>query len=101
MNPQPSTAPSAASTAPELQADRRNVPVWILILLLLFIFWGMVYFDKHGGWFSKDIYSPYHSFTELERFQPFKGGDDELIANGRDLFSKTCAVCHMENGTGN
>jgi mono/diheme cytochrome c family protein len=87
--------------APELQVERRSVPVWILILLLLLIYWGMLYFDQHGGWFSKDIYPPYRSFAELERFQPPKGGDEEVIAYGKGLFSTTCAVCHMENGTGN
>src|SRR5215470_6336097 len=98
MNPEPSSIMGGAVEAPERQVDRRSVPVWILILLLMLIYWGMLYFDQHGGWFDRDVYPPYRSTAELELFQPPKGGDEEIVAKGKALFSTTCAVCHMENG---
>jgi len=101
MNKETSSMTSGAGMAPELQVQKAAVPVWILVFLLLLIYWGMLYFDLHGGWFNKDVYGPYRSVAQLEVFQPPKGGDDEIVAKGKQLFSVTCAVCHMENGTGN
>src|SRR5206468_2091155 len=42
------------SDAAEPLAAWRAVPVWLLILLLLLLYWGMLYFDQHGGWFSQE-----------------------------------------------
>src|SRR5882724_112750 len=82
-------------------APMRAVPIWVIILLLLLIYWGMVYFDQHSGWFSQEVYSPYHSIAEVEYYQIPKGEGDDLLRQGKDVFSKNCAVCHMENGIGN
>ena len=79
----------------------RAVPIWVIILLLLLIYWGMVYFDQHSGWFSQEVYAPYHSIAEVEYYQIPKDEGDELILQGKEIFSKNCAVCHMENGIGN
>jgi mono/diheme cytochrome c family protein len=101
MNPETHTPSRGATDAPELKIERRSVPVWILILLLLLIYWGMLYFDQHGGWFSQEVYTPYRSVAELEYYQLPKDEGESLLLQGKDLFSKNCAVCHMENGVGN
>jgi len=101
MNPAPFPYTGETAGGAELQVERRSVPVWIIILLLLLIYWGMLYFDQHSGWFNQDVYPPYHSIAEVESFQIPKGEDDALVLKGKQLFSLTCAVCHMETGIGN
>jgi mono/diheme cytochrome c family protein len=91
----PST-PEAAEPKAGLQA----VPIWLLVSVLVMAYWGMVYFDQNGGWFSQQVYAPYNSVEEVDLWWP-KGGDDDWIAKGRSLFSQNCAVCHMETGVGN
>lgn len=90
----------AVLTQPETGGARAPVPIWLFILLFLLLYWGMVYFDLRGGWFDPRVYAPYHTFAQVETWQPISGGD-EVIQKGRELYSKNCAVCHMEGGTGN
>ena len=40
-------------------ASRSTVPIWIIVLTLLLLFLGAVYFDHHSGWFDKQVYAPY------------------------------------------
>jgi len=96
---------SAELTQPTTDTDqpmesKRPVPVWLLVLLFLLLYWAMVYFDLHGAWFNERVYAPYHSFDEVVAFQP-PSGDADFIQKGRLLYSANCAVCHMEGGTGN
>jgi mono/diheme cytochrome c family protein len=79
---------------------RKAVPIWLIILLFLFLYWGLVYFDQRGGWFNNQVYAPYRSFDEVVSFQPVSG-ENEAIQRGKKLYSANCAVCHMEGGTGN
>ena len=58
--------------AVEPKAIWRPVPVWLLVLMLVLLYWGMLYFDQHGGWFSQEVYSPYRSVDELVKWQPAK-----------------------------
>ena len=91
---------AVAPDSPEPKAMRRPVPVWLLILMLLLIYCAMLFFDQHGGWFSQEVYAPFHSVQQLSDFQPVAGGEESLQA-GKLLFSRNGAVCHMENGSGN
>jgi mono/diheme cytochrome c family protein len=98
MNAAPSTNPKPEAAEPRV--GRQAVPVWLLVGMLLLLYWGMVYFDANGGWFSTQVFGPYHSVEEVDAWWP-KGGDEAILAKGRALFSLNCAVCHMENGVGN
>lgn len=89
--------PILSGTA-EPQAAWRTVPVWLLVLLLLLIYWGMLYFDQHGGWFSQEVYSPFHSEAELVIYQPRTEGPD--LVRGRTVFESVCALCHNPDGMG-
>lgn len=98
MTPAPDQ-PSPAQEAVEPKAGRRNVPVWLLILLLLLIYWAMLYFDQHGGWFSQEVYAPYHSIAELTDWQP--PAATGLGALGQKVYNKpTCVACHQPDGKG-
>lgn len=82
----------------EVEVGRRVVPVWLIFLFFLLVYWGMVYFDQRGGWFAQEVYIPYHSMDEVLKYQPPPIGDDPL--RGRPLFEQTCAPCHNSDGSG-
>jgi mono/diheme cytochrome c family protein len=83
---------------PDQERELRSVPVWLFVVVLLLIYWGMVYFDQHGGWFSQEVYAPYTSLKEVEGWQPPTGGSERL---GLQVYNKpTCVACHMPDGKG-
>jgi mono/diheme cytochrome c family protein len=88
-----------ASEAIEPGAAKRPAPVWIFIALLLLLYGSMVYFDQASGWFSQQIYAPYHNLAELEKWQPaISHGAFEI---GRAVYNKpTCVACHQADGKG-
>ena len=52
MSPAPQQPlPIAAETA-EPRAGDTAVPVWLIVLLFMLLYGGMVYFDQRSGWFS-------------------------------------------------
>lgn len=91
--PVPMTAEAA-----EPKAGSTAVPVALLIVLLLILYWGMVYFDRNGGWFSSQVYSPYHSIAELTVHQPPTGGLD--LTRARVVYESICGLCHNADGSG-
>ncbi|HVV74029.1 MAG TPA: cytochrome c [Verrucomicrobiae bacterium] len=95
------TQPASSSVpATEPRAARKAIPVWLIILLFLLLYWAMVYFDQRSGWFDERVYAPYHSFEQVASMQPVSG-EGEVIQKGKQLYNLNCAVCHMEAGTGN
>jgi mono/diheme cytochrome c family protein len=78
---------------------RRPVPVWLFVVLLMLIYWGMVYFDQHSGWFSQEIYQPYRNAEELAEFQP--AVSNTLESQGYKVYNRpTCVACHQLDGKG-
>ncbi len=99
MSPEPHfpSSPGAAETA-EPKVRPGPVPVWIFVLLLALLYWGMYYFDQRGGWFDTQVYAPYRSLAQLQTFQPASGGPDLL--RGKTVYENVCALCHNTDGTG-
>jgi mono/diheme cytochrome c family protein len=98
------TQPSQSVPIPdaaEPSAGQAVVPVWLIILFFVLLYWGMVYFDLHGGWFSDQVYSPYGSQQAVALMQPPLDDTADYLRQGKLLFTANCAVCHMENGAGN
>ena len=58
------------------------MPIWIIVLTLMLLFLGVVYFDHHSGWFDAQVYGPYASAEELELYQP-KSGEAAVLARGK------------------
>jgi mono/diheme cytochrome c family protein len=90
--------PQHIADAPEQKAASQPVPVWMLVLLLLLVFWGMAYFDQHSGWADSHVYMPYRSMQELTLYQPATGGGN--LALGKQYYDNVCGLCHNPDGAG-
>lgn len=91
--------PTPISEAAEPRAGHAAVPIWLIILLFVLFYLGMVYFDQHAAWFDPTVYEPYHSLAELEAFQPPPPSGPNL-PQGQRVFEPTCGVCHGSDGMG-
>lgn len=82
----------------EPKASRAPVPVWLFFLLFVLLFWAMYEFDRRGGWFHSQVYTPYRSLAELQRYQPATGGIS--LERGKVVYETVCALCHNTDGSG-
>jgi mono/diheme cytochrome c family protein len=91
-----SNCPSAAG---EPTATAATVPMWIIVLLLMLLFLGGVYFDYRSGWFNANVYGPYASAEQLDLYQP-KSGAAAQAAHGKQVYDFVCGTCHGNDGLG-
>jgi mono/diheme cytochrome c family protein len=93
--------PRSSLCAPEAEPTfaPTTVPMWLIVAMLGLLFLGAWYFDLRGGWFAPQVYEPYVSIPDLERFQPPKSGE-EWRPRGKALFESNCALCHNTDGSG-
>jgi mono/diheme cytochrome c family protein len=89
------TIPAAEPAEP--QARRVAIPVWLMVLFFLLLYWGMVYFDHYSAWGEPQVYRPYRSLQELVTYRPPTAGENLI---GRQKFDATCALCHNPDGSG-
>jgi mono/diheme cytochrome c family protein len=99
MNSTPSKTPSPESLTSEPRALRTPVPIWLFVVLIVFLYLGMVYFDSYGAWFNPIVYEPFASIKEIEYNQPPVASGPDLV-RGRKKFEENCALCHNVDGTG-
>jgi mono/diheme cytochrome c family protein len=92
-----SNPPQPSDTGPAVM--RSTVPISIILLTLLLLFLGMVYFDHHGGWFDSQVYGPYTSADQLESYQP-RSGEAAILAQGKARYEQVCGLCHGLDGLG-
>ncbi len=97
MSEDPSSCPAPNNAEPT--ATRSTAPMWIIVVTLMLLFLGFVFFDKHSGWFNAKIYAPYSSTEQLEAFQP-KSGEAALLAVGKAKYEMVCGICHGVDGRG-
>ncbi len=81
------------------ETTRSTVPMWIIVIMLLLLFVGAVYFDHSSGWFNPKVYPPYTTVDELEQFQP-KSGAAAVAAHGKQVYETICGICHGTDGMG-
>jgi len=83
----------------EPTVENAPAPVWLFVLLMLLVYWGMLQLDRTAGGFSNLVYGPYQSYKELAELQP-KSGPEMLIAKGEALYGIVCIACHQPTGLG-
>jgi mono/diheme cytochrome c family protein len=83
----------------EPTATRSTMPIWIITLTLVLLFFGAVYFDHYSGWFNKQVYHPYTSAEDLAAAQP-KAGVAAAAARGKKVYETMCGICHGTDGLG-
>ena len=88
------------SNAPQdVGAKDPVVPVWLIIVCFLLLYWGAVYFDERGGWFSTQVYTPYVSTEQLNTIAAMQGPPDPRVL-GAQVYGRTCIACHQGNAMG-
>src|SRR5205809_1048042 len=98
MSPELNPSMTIQAIASEPKAVRRAVPVWLIVLLLILLYWAMVYFDERSGWADAHVYAPYRSLSELMVYQPRLEGPD--MQRAKTLFENNCGLCHNTDGMG-
>jgi mono/diheme cytochrome c family protein len=98
MISEPNQVVSNAADPREAQSRGAVVPVSLIVLMIVLLYGGAVYFDQHGGWFDARVYAPYRSVAELQKYQPKSEGLD--LERGRAVFDAVCALCHGVDGAG-
>jgi len=73
------------------------VPIWLIGLLAISIYWGMLYVNDHAGEFSAKVYAPYPTLAEVEAAQPHTSGPGP---EGKKNFVMICSTCHQNTGLG-
>ncbi|HLX71882.1 MAG TPA: cytochrome c [Verrucomicrobiae bacterium] len=95
----PANQPAANAPAENAETQSPAVPVWLIIVLFLLLYWGAVYFDEHGGWFEPQVYTPYASAEQVKAFQV--SGGPNPFDDGFKIYNRpTCSQCHQPNGLG-
>lgn len=98
MNP-PANEPVTNAPAPDSDVKDSVVPIWLIIVLFLLVYWGAVYFDERGGWFARQVYAPYRSSEDLANYNAAFGPPDIKVIGGQ-IYGRTCVACHQPNGLG-
>jgi mono/diheme cytochrome c family protein len=83
----------------EPTATRSTVPMWIVVVTLLLVFVGFVFFDKHSGWFDAKVYAPYGTADQVAATQPASEAM-KLMLTGKSKYEMFCGSCHGNDGTG-
>jgi mono/diheme cytochrome c family protein len=89
---------SAEPHGPVLPSGRSTVPVWMIVILAILGYWGLVQLNDYGGGFQPGAYEPYNSVSdEMDAWPPPVGPNLKL---GRKVFETYCQVCHQATGLG-
>jgi mono/diheme cytochrome c family protein len=90
---------------PEPVAQRGSIPVWLIALIVLLLYWADMYVVTHGadlggkgGAFPVTVYDPFRSHEEVVAKNP---PEDPLFELGRRTFANAgCVACHQASGMG-
>jgi mono/diheme cytochrome c family protein len=87
-------------------AERRPVPIWIIVLLVVLLYWGDMYIMNHGadvmgktGPFPKLVFDPYRNYEDLVMANPIDPVG-EARRKGKLVFNLACVACHQGTGQG-
>jgi mono/diheme cytochrome c family protein len=97
MSDEPKSCSTESNAEPT--AARSHLPMWILVVTLVLLYVGGIYFDRHSGWFDQQVYSPYANAAMLDSYQP-KSGAAAVLAQGKKNYEAICGICHGPDGLG-
>jgi mono/diheme cytochrome c family protein len=83
----------------EPKAGGVTMPMWLIMLLCVVGYWGVVYFDSRGGAFHPQVYAPYATLAQVTELQPAADAG-AFISRGKVVFESVCALCHGADGLG-
>ena len=83
----------------EPKAGGVTMPMWLIWVVAITGYWGMVYFDSRGGWFNTQVYAPFATIEQVSELQPASDAD-AFVNRGKVVFEATCALCHGLDGMG-
>lgn len=86
-------------TGTGMRSGTVTVPMWLVTVLAVLAYWGMLYFDQRSGWFHPRVYAPFGSVTVVAALQPASDAD-AFLNRGRVVYETTCALCHGVDGAG-
>jgi mono/diheme cytochrome c family protein len=74
------------------------VPLWLIVLCGVLLFWGGWYLAEYSGGFRPDVIDP----RPEARFpgQGAAAAPPDPVALGRKLFTANCVSCHQQGGQG-
>jgi mono/diheme cytochrome c family protein len=98
MTPNEPSQPLPGNGA-EPTANPAPVPIWLVLVFGALVYWCQLYLSAHAGGFSPVVYTPYASSEEVAAANPQDPGARKR-AMGREVFEKTCYLCHQLNGLG-
>ena len=88
-------------------AERRAVPVWIIVLLVALLYWGDMYLMDHGGDvmgktgpFPKLVFDPYRSYEDLVIANPIDPKEEAHRKGAQVYVGMGCVACHQSSGQG-
>lgn len=85
---------------PKVRHGSIYLPMWLVGLLGLLLYWSFNYIDAHGGDYNELIYEPFRSTNQLASFLPTDETAIEM-KQGAIVYGNVCAACHQPNGGGN
>ncbi len=83
----------------EPSISQNSIPLWLVGVFFVIIFWAGCYLAINSGGFSADVYNP----TLVSWAGGGSGGVTAVIdpkVVGKRVFNQNCAVCHQSTGLG-
>lgn len=100
------SSPPVFREAPEPTAEKRPLPIWLLVLLFILLYWGDMYIMNNGadlageaGAFPVVVYDPFQSYSDLALANPVSP-EQEARNKGIQVYNFVCIQCHQGNGMG-
>lgn len=95
----PDSKPAAAETNSEPLARRAAVPALLFAVLAALLFWSDLHIMGHGGDLDARVQYPFASVSEVDSLH-VKEAVDPRIPLGQSLYTRACAGCHQNDGSG-
>jgi mono/diheme cytochrome c family protein len=84
---------------PEPTANRKALPVMLILMLGLFIYLADANMNNRAGEFDRRVYYPFTSLASVDEAHP-KSPVEKIRRDGRNYYTLYCSPCHQGTGQG-